>query len=183
MITSWHSSVHLIVESQSSLRRTDAPWSYTGNLQSRGAMPPPNAWESVGPGGAMPVRKSFGCPTELAVTVLGGKWRVVILAYLKEGVHRYGELKRRLPGVSAKVLTQQLRALAREGLIERTIYSEVPARTEYRLTGYGRSLVPVLDAIYRWGLRHAKQRGDARLELVTPARSPQEVTALAVSGR
>jgi DNA-binding HxlR family transcriptional regulator len=108
---------------------------------------------------------------------------VVILAYLKEGVHRYGELKRRMPGVSGKVLTQQLRGLGREGLIERTIYSEVPARTEYQLTEYGRSLVPVLDAIYRWGLHHGKQRADARLELVGPSRPPQEVTALAVSLR
>ena len=62
-------------------------------------------------------QKSFGCPTELTVSVLGSKWRVVILAYLKEDVHRFGELKRRLPGISAKVLTQQLRALAREGLV------------------------------------------------------------------
>jgi DNA-binding HxlR family transcriptional regulator len=131
----------------------------------------------------MPRQKSFGCPTELAVSILGSKWRVVILAYLKEGVHRYGELKRRMPGISGKVLTQQLRALAREGLIQRTIYSEVPARTEYRLTEYGESLIPVLDAIYRWGLRHGRRRADARLELVVPPRSPQEITALAVSLR
>src|SRR5512138_2534983 len=116
----------------------------------------------------MPRQKSFGCRTELTVTVLGGKWRVVILAYLKEGVHRFGDLKRRLPGVSAKVLTQQLRALAREGLVERTIYAEVPARTEYRLTEYGRSLIPILEAIYRWGLHHGRRRADARLELRMP---------------
>jgi DNA-binding HxlR family transcriptional regulator len=126
----------------------------------------------------MPRQKSFGCPTELAVSVLGAKWRVVILAYLKEGVHRYGELKQRLPGISGKVLTQQLRALAREGLIERTIYSDVPARTEYELTEYGRSLIPVLDALYGWGLRHGTQRADARLELAV---APQQITALGVS--
>jgi DNA-binding HxlR family transcriptional regulator len=130
----------------------------------------------------MPRQKSFGCPTELTVSILGGKWRVVILAYLKEGVHRYGELKGRMPGISGKVLTQQLRALAREGLIVRTIYSEVPARTEYQLTEYGESLIPVLDAIYCWGLQHGKRRADARLELVPP-RPPQEITALAVSLR
>jgi DNA-binding HxlR family transcriptional regulator len=127
--------------------------------------------------------KSFGCPTELAMSVLGAKWRVVILAYLKEGVHRYGELKRRLPGISGKVLTQQLRALAREGLIERTVYSEVPARTEYRLTAYGESLIPVLNAIYRWGARHGARRADARLELIAGPIPPQEITALAVSRR
>ena len=131
----------------------------------------------------MPRQKLFGCPTELTVTILGGKWRVVILAYLKEGVHRYGELKRRLPGISGKVLTQQLRALDREGLIRRNIYSEVPARTEYRLTEYGESLIPVLDAIYGWGLDHSKRRADARLELAGAPRSPQEITALAVSLR
>jgi DNA-binding HxlR family transcriptional regulator len=123
-------------------------------------------------------QKSFGCPTELTVSVLGSKWRVVILAYLKEDVHRFGELKRRLPGISAKVLTQQLRGLAREGLVRRTIYSESPARTEYELTEYGRTLIPVLEAIYEWGLRHAQRRDDARLELAPP---PQQVTAQAVS--
>jgi len=127
--------------------------------------------------------KSFGCPTELTMTVLGAKWRVVILAYLKEGVHRYGELKRRLRGISGKVLTQQLRALGREGLVERTIYSEVPARTEYRLSEYGESLIPVLDAICRWGLGHGSHRADARLELIPPPAPPQEITALAVSLR
>lgn len=129
----------------------------------------------------MPRQRLFGCPTELTVSILGGKWRVVILAYLKEGVHRYGDLKRRLPGISGKVLTQQLRALDREGLIVRTIYSQVPARTEYRLTDYGESLIPVLDAIYRWGLEHSKRRADARLEVAAPQRPPQEITALAVS--
>ena len=128
----------------------------------------------------MPRQKLFGCPTELTVSILGGKWRVVILAYLKEGIHRFGELKRRMPGISGKVLTQQLRALAREGLIVRTIYSEVPARTEYQLTDYGRSLVPVLDTIYRWGLRHGNRRADDRLELAAP---PQQITAHAVSLR
>jgi DNA-binding HxlR family transcriptional regulator len=129
-------------------------------------------------------QKLFGCPTELTVSVLGGKWRVVILAYLKEGVHRYGELKRRLPGISGKVLTQQLRALDREGLIRRAIYTEVPARTEYRLTEYGESLIPVLEAIYRWGLEHGKRRADARLELMAEfPRPPQEITASAVSLR
>jgi DNA-binding HxlR family transcriptional regulator len=123
-------------------------------------------------------QSSFGCPTELAVSVLGGKWRVVILAYLKEGTYRFGELKRRLPAISGKVLTQQLRALAREGLIRRTIYSEVPARTEYELTEYGRSLIPVLEVIYHWGLQHGRRRVDSRFELAVP---PQHVTELGVA--
>jgi DNA-binding HxlR family transcriptional regulator len=123
-------------------------------------------------------QSSFGCPTELAVSVLGGKWRVVILAYLKEGVHRFGELKRRLPAISTKVLTQQLRALAQEGLIRRTIYSEVPARTEYELTEYGRSLIPVLEVIYQWGVRHGRRRADSRFELAV---APQHITALGVA--
>jgi DNA-binding HxlR family transcriptional regulator len=125
-------------------------------------------------------QQSFGCATELTITVLGGKWRVVILAYLKEGVHRFGELRRRLPRVSGKVLTQQLRALQREGLVRRRIYSEVPARTEYELTDYGRSLIPLLESIYTWGLEHGRRRGDARLELIVP---PQQVTSLAVERR
>jgi DNA-binding HxlR family transcriptional regulator len=91
------------------------------------------------------------CPVELTVDVIGGKWRVVILAYLKEGAHRYGELRRRVPGISEKVLTQRLRELESDGLVVRHDRGTVPPHVEYRLTDEGRSLAPVLQALYDWG--------------------------------
>jgi DNA-binding HxlR family transcriptional regulator len=79
----------------------------------------------------------------------------VILAHLKEGVHRYGELRRRMPGVSEKMLTQRLRELERAGLVARTVHDGVPAPVSYRLTDEGRTLAPVLQSLYDWGTTHA----------------------------
>ncbi|MFB9238773.1 winged helix-turn-helix transcriptional regulator [Plantactinospora siamensis] len=101
----------------------------------------------------------YRCPVELTVDLLGGKWRTVILAYLKEGMHRYGELRRRIPGVSEKVLTQRLRELEAAGLVVRTDHGAVPPHVEYRLTDDGRSLAPVLQALYDWGAERAARAG------------------------
>ncbi|MEU4551151.1 HxlR family transcriptional regulator [Micromonospora violae] len=101
----------------------------------------------------------YRCPVELTVDLLGGKWRTVILAYLKEGVHRYGELRRRLPGVSEKMLTQRLRELEADGLVARHDHHTVPPHVEYRLTDEGRSLAPVLQALYDWGTERAARSG------------------------
>jgi DNA-binding HxlR family transcriptional regulator len=103
--------------------------------------------------------KHYNCAVELAVDVIGGAWRPVILAHLKEGVHRYGELRRRLPGVSDKMLTQRLRELEHDGLIERHDFGTVPPRVEYRLSAEGRTLVPVLQALYDWGTARAERTG------------------------
>jgi len=103
--------------------------------------------------------KRYHCPVELTVDVVGGKWRVVILARLKEGVHRYGELRRRMPGISEKMLTQRLRELEADGLVARDDLETVPPHVEYRLTDEGRSLTPVLQALYDWGLERAARTG------------------------
>ena len=95
------------------------------------------------------------CPVEQTVDVIGGKWRVVILAYLKEGAHRYGELRRRVPGIREKVLTQRLRQLEADGLVARDDRGTVPPYVEYRLTAEGASLAPVLQALYDWGVARA----------------------------
>ncbi|MEV7028198.1 helix-turn-helix domain-containing protein [Kitasatospora sp. NPDC093558] len=99
------------------------------------------------------------CAVELSLEVLGGKWATVVLAHLKEGVHRYGALRRRMPGVSEKVLVQRLRGLEARGLIERRVDDAVPPGVEYRLTEEGMSLVPVLEALYVWGERRAARTG------------------------
>lgn len=103
--------------------------------------------------------KRYSCPVELAVDVIGGRWRTVILARLKEGVHRYGELRRLIPGISEKMLTQRLRELEADGLVSRRDLGTVPPHVEYDLTDEGRSLVPVLQAMYDWGAARADRTG------------------------
>ena len=103
------------------------------------------------------VTKRYHCPVELAVDVVGGTWRPVILSHLKEGVHRYGELRRRMPGITEKMLVQRLRELTAAGLVERVERSAKPAHVEYHLTDEGRSLAPVLQALYDWGVARAKR--------------------------
>lgn len=91
--------------------------------------------------------------------VLGGRWRTVLLSRLKEGVHRYGELRRLVPGISEKMLSQRLRELEADGLITRRDLGTVPPHVEYDLTDAGRALAPVLQALYDWGLSRAQADG------------------------
>ncbi|WP_250008002.1 helix-turn-helix domain-containing protein [Actinoplanes sp. M2I2] len=103
--------------------------------------------------------KVYHCPVEVTFDVIGGRWRAVILAHLKEGTHRYGELRRRMPGISEKVLTQQLRELEGDGLVARHDHRTVPPHVDYRLTAEGHSLAPVLQALYDWGQARAGRTG------------------------
>lgn len=96
-------------------------------------------------------RAAQRCPVELAMEVVGGKWKLVILEHLGTGVHRFGELQRALPGVTARMLTRQLRELEADGIVGRTVYAEVPPKVEYRLSDLGRSLAPVLGGLRHWG--------------------------------
>jgi DNA-binding HxlR family transcriptional regulator len=102
---------------------------------------------------------------ELTTDVIGGRWRTVILSRLKEGVHRYGELRRLVPGISEKMLSQRLRELEADGLISRRVRGTVPPHVEYDLTEEGRSLAPVLQALYDWGVARAARTG---VEIDTP---------------
>lgn len=105
--------------------------------------------------------KRYHCPVELAVDVVGGTWRPVILSHLKEGVHRYGELRRRMPGITEKMLVQRLRELVAAGLVERIEQSARPAHVEYRLTAEGESLIPMLQALHDWGVGRAARTNTA----------------------
>ena len=91
------------------------------------------------------------CPVETTLTLIGDKWKVLILRDLLKGTMRFGELKKSLGQVSQKVLTAQLRDMEAKGLLTRTVYAEVPPRVEYSLTETGRSLRPVLEAMWAWG--------------------------------
>ena len=91
------------------------------------------------------------CPVETTLTLIGDKWKVLILRDLMNETLRFGELKRSIGTVSQKVLTSQLRDLERDGLVHREVYAEVPPRVEYSLTDTGRSLEPVIDSMRIWG--------------------------------
>ena len=91
------------------------------------------------------------CPVETTLTLIGDKWKVLILRDLLPGTKRFGELKKSLGGVSQKVLTAQLRAMEESGLVHREVYAEVPPKVEYSLTPLGLSLKPILDAMLAWG--------------------------------
>jgi DNA-binding HxlR family transcriptional regulator len=91
------------------------------------------------------------CPVETTLSLIGDKWKVLILRDLMPGTKRFGELKKSIGSVSKKVLTAQLRDMESNGLVTRTEYPEVPPRVEYSLTALGRSLKPILDAMWNWG--------------------------------
>ncbi len=105
-----------------------------------------------------PLAMKFNCPTEFALTVLGGKWKTIILAYLSERPCHYGELRRLLPGLSDKVLTDRLKDLQQSGLVARR-KSSAKSRSPYALTARGATLAPILTDLYAWGTRHAASFG------------------------
>ena len=91
------------------------------------------------------------CPVETTLTIISDKWKVLILRDLMTGTKRFGELKKSIGNVSQKVLTSQLRQMEESGVVSRKIYPEVPPRVEYSLTDLGKSLKPILDAMWDWG--------------------------------
>ena len=99
----------------------------------------------------MSEKKLPACPVETTMTLISSKWKILILRDLMPGTKRFGELKKSIGGVSQKVLTAQLREMETDGLVRRTVYPEVPPRVEYTLTALGRSLKPILDAMWDWG--------------------------------
>ena len=99
------------------------------------------------------------CPVETTLTLIGDKWKILILRDLLPGTKRFGELKKSLGMVSQKVLTTRLRQMEDGGLIIRTVYAEVPPRVEYTLTELGFSLKPVLDAMGTWGKEYKAKQG------------------------
>ncbi len=96
-------------------------------------------------------KKLPACPVETTLTLISDKWKVLILRDLMNGTMRFGELRKSIGQASQKVLTAQLRQMEGSGLLTRTVYPEVPPRVEYTLTDLGRSLKPILDAMWEWG--------------------------------
>ncbi len=92
------------------------------------------------------------CPVATTVQLIGNKWKLLIIRNLiYNGTQRFGDFIKTIPAISKKVLTDNLRALEYDGLIEREVFAEVPPRVEYTLSPIGKSLKPILDAMYDWG--------------------------------
>jgi DNA-binding HxlR family transcriptional regulator len=117
--------------------------------------------------------KSYNCPVEAAVDVFGGKWKALILWWLQQRTWRFAELRRQIPGITEKMLTQQLRELEADGIVERRVYPTVPPKVEYSLTEYGLSLKRALRAICDWGRIHMDRIGAA----TTPSARVSATTA------
>jgi DNA-binding HxlR family transcriptional regulator len=99
----------------------------------------------------------YNCPVEATLDVIGGKWKALILFWLKDQVCRFGELRRRIPDVSERMLTQQLRELEGHGVVRRQVYPVVPPKVEYSLTPYGRTLRPITELMCAWGEKHLER--------------------------
>ena len=112
----------------------------------------------------------FGCPVEITLTLLGNKWKVLILRELFTGTKRFGELARGIAGISQKMLTQQLRQMEKDNLVARKVYAEIPPRVEYSITETGRSLKPILDEMHRWGRQYSLLHSSAGTD---PADTPR----------
>lgn len=110
------------------------------------------------------------CPIKLSVDVLDGKWTLLILRELFQGTRRFGELLDALEGVSSKTLTDRLRSMQAQGIVQREVFAEVPPRVEYSLTTLGRTLDPVIESLREWGTLWAAEARDHE-------RSHQLVTA------
>ncbi|AWV33410.1 winged helix-turn-helix transcriptional regulator [Paenibacillus odorifer] len=107
------------------------------------------------------VKKKYNISVEATLEVIGGKWKCVILCHLTHGKKRTSELKQLMPGITQKMLTQQLRELEADGIINRIVYNQVPPKVEYELSEYGDSLSDILTALCNWGEQHIiKQYGD-----------------------
>lgn len=103
--------------------------------------------------------KGFDCPLEATLAMIGGKYKILIVYFLINQTLRYSELQRLIPQASPKMLAQQLKELERDNLIHRELYPVVPPKTEYSLTELGKSLTPIILAIYQWGTKLFTQSG------------------------
>lgn len=106
-----------------------------------------------------------GCSSvKVTLEVMGGKWKPLIMFLLVEKTMRFSELQRNISGITQKMLTEQLRELERDGLLSRKVYPQVPPKVEYSITTHGKTLLPVLETMHKWGKTHkalGKNRGEA----------------------
>jgi DNA-binding HxlR family transcriptional regulator len=109
--------------------------------------------------GPLPARSNpvGGCPLTGALAAIGGKWKLIILYWLAESPKHFAALRRVMPGISPKVLTQQLRELMSDGIVHREPQGAIPAPVEYSLTDYGRTVLPLVEGVRLWGRAHLER--------------------------
>ena len=98
-----------------------------------------------------------GCPLTAALSAIGGKWKMIIVYFLSESPKHFAGLKCAMPGISQKVLTQQLRELVNDGIVNREPTGPIPAPVQYSLTNYGRSVLPLVEEVRLWGRVHMER--------------------------
>ncbi|MCG8458842.1 MAG: helix-turn-helix transcriptional regulator [Holophagales bacterium] len=112
-----------------------------------------------------------GCDVEATLSVIGGRWKPVLVCHLLAGRKRFGELRRLTPNATERMITLQLRELEADGVLTRHVYAEVPPRVEYELTGFGRSLEAILELMQAWGkafkARRLAEEAEQELEAKT----------------
>lgn len=108
---------------------------------------------------------SPGCAVEAAIEVMGGKWKGVLLFHLLGGTLRFGQLRKLLPGVTQRMLTQQLRELEADGIVERTVHAQVPPRVDYALTPFGATLSPIVRMMRDWGEAYLERNDSASAQV------------------
>ena len=104
--------------------------------------------------------KIYHCALDVTMEYIGGKWKTVVLWYLRKDTRRFKDLKKLIPGITEKMLSLQLRQLEKDGIINRTVFAEVPPRVEYCLTQQGKTLLPILEELGKWGRWKSKVAGD-----------------------
>jgi DNA-binding HxlR family transcriptional regulator len=111
----------------------------------------------------MDITKLYNCPVEATLSLIGGKYKSLILWHLKSETLRFNELRKQVPSATPKMLTQQLRELEADGFIHREVYPVVPPKVEYSLTELGQSIIPILQSMFDWGNLYLDQ-----LNITTP---------------
>ena len=101
-------------------------------------------------------KKIMDCPVATTINLIGNKWKLLIIRDLLDGNKRFGELRKSLTGISQRVLTENLRELEKDGLVNRKVYAEVPPKVEYSLNETGLSLSPIINAMAEWGTNYKK---------------------------
>jgi DNA-binding HxlR family transcriptional regulator len=105
------------------------------------------------------------CPVEMTLMLMGDRWKTLIIWRLLTGTKRFGQLKKEVTGISQKVLTDHLRIMEENGLVNRKVYAEIPPRVEYSLTELGRSLKPILEAMRQWGEQYCAENRNGANDL------------------
>lgn len=104
--------------------------------------------------------REYHCALDISMHYVGGKWKTVVLWYLRKEKKRFSELRHLIPGITEKMLSIQLKQLEKDGLVQRKIYGEVPPRVEYFLTEFGKTLIPMLEEMAKWGRALGEQEGE-----------------------